>query len=100
MITAIDTNILLDILVPNEIFYDASARALQEAVHEGSLVISDIVYAELCVHFETRRECDGFLESVDIGVQALSREALFLASQQWRKYRRREGVEPESWRIF
>src|SRR3954471_17975071 len=61
MITAIDTNILLDILVPNENFYEASANALQDAAGEGSLVISDIVYAELCIHFETQQECDAFL---------------------------------------
>jgi len=50
MITAIDTNILLDILVPNEQFYKASADALQDAAGEGALVVSDIVYAELCMH--------------------------------------------------
>lgn len=47
MITAADINILLDILVPNEQFYAASADALEEAAGEGSIVISDIVYAEL-----------------------------------------------------
>jgi predicted nucleic acid-binding protein len=77
MITAIDTNILLDILVPNEDFYEGSAHALQDAAGEGSLVISDIVYAELCIHFETQRECDAFLESNEIRVQALAREAHF-----------------------
>ena len=45
MITAVDTNILLDILVPNEQFYDASGDALEEAAGEGSLVVSDIDYA-------------------------------------------------------
>ena len=45
MITAIDSNILLDILVPNEAFYEVSPSALQDAAQEGSLVISDIVYA-------------------------------------------------------
>ena len=66
MITAIDTNVLLDILVPNEQFYDASARALEDAASAGSLVISDIVYAELCIHFEIQRDCDAFLESNQI----------------------------------
>ncbi|MGH9664660.1 MAG: type II toxin-antitoxin system VapC family toxin [Bryobacteraceae bacterium] len=91
MITAVDTNILLDILVPNERFYEASADALQDAAGEGSLVIGDIVFAELCIHFETRRECDAFLESNEIRVQALTREALFLASRTWRTYRRQGG---------
>ena len=91
MITAIDTNILLDILVPNEEFYEASADALQDSAAEGSLVISDIVYAELCIHFETRQECDAFLESNDIRTQSLTREVHFLASRAWRTYRRQGG---------
>ncbi len=91
MITAIDTNILLDILVPNEDFYEASAGALQDSAAEGSLVISDIVYAELCIHFETRQECDAFLESNDIRMQSLTREAHFLASRAWRTYRQQGG---------
>lgn len=91
MITAIDTNILLDILVPNEQFYAASANALQDSASAGSLVICDIVYAELCIHFETRQECDEFLSSNEIQVQALSREAHFLASRVWRDYRRQGG---------
>jgi|SRR6516162_3378350 len=91
MITAVDTNILLDILVPNERFYEASAEALEEAAGQGSIVISDIVYAELCIHFETQRECDVFLESNEIRVQALTREAHFVASRAWRKYRQQGG---------
>ena len=91
MITAVDTNILLDILVPNEQFYEASGDALEEAAGEGSIVVSDIVYAELCIHFETQRECDAFLESNEIRVQALARQAHFLASRAWRTYRQQEG---------
>ena len=91
MTTAVDTNVLLDILVPNEQFYEASANALQEAASEGSVVISDIVYAELCIHFETQREFDQFLENSEIRVQALTREAHFLASRAWRAYRQQGG---------
>lgn len=91
MITAIDTNILLDILVPNEQFYETSTTALQSAAEQGSLVISDIVYAELCIQFETQRECDAFLTSNEIRVQALTREAHFLASRAWRTYRQQGG---------
>jgi predicted nucleic acid-binding protein len=91
MISAIDTNVLLDVLVPNEDFYEASTNALQEAAGEGSLVISDIVYAELCIHFEIQRECDAFLEANEIRVQALTREAHFHASRAWRTYRQQVG---------
>ena len=43
MITGIDTNVLVDILVPNEEFYNAAAAALQDSATAGSLVICDIV---------------------------------------------------------
>ena len=90
MITAVDTNVLLDILLPNDEFYAASAAALQESA-SGSLVICDIVYAELCVHFESQHECDAFLGNVEIQVQSLTRSAHFLASRAWRSYRQHGG---------
>jgi predicted nucleic acid-binding protein len=91
MITAIDTNILLDILIPNDEFCGASAEALEKAVSSGSLAICEIVYAELCVHFEKQRDCDAFLHANEIRVQALSRDSHFRASRAWRNYRRQGG---------
>jgi len=91
MITAIDTNILLDILLPNETFCDRSGRALETAAAAGSLVISDLVYAELCVHFESQAVCDEFLRDLGIRTEALGRPASFLASRVWRRYRHQGG---------
>jgi predicted nucleic acid-binding protein len=90
MTTAIDTNVLLDILIPNQSFYDVSAEALQQSAG-GLLVICDIVYAELCIHFGTQRECDEFLDANEIRVQTLTREAHFAAGRAWRKYRQQGG---------
>jgi hypothetical protein len=92
MITAIDTNVLLDILGPSEEFYEASAAAMESAANEGTLVICDLVYAELCVHFRARRECDEFLESNDVRLDTLTREAHFLASRAMRTYRQQGGA--------
>ena len=91
MITAVDTNVLLDILLPNEEFYEASAKALEAAAGQGSIVICDPVYAELCVHFQTQRQCDEFLDETTIRPEPLSRTASFLASRTWRNYRAQGG---------
>lgn len=91
MITAIDTNILLDVLVPNDRFYEASVTAIEDAATSGSLVICDLVYAELCIHFSSQKECDGFFESNEIRVESLTRGAHVLASRAWRTYRERGG---------
>jgi hypothetical protein len=91
MTTAVDTNIFLDILLPNEKFCDAGVRELEAAASGGSLVICDLVYAELCVNFATRKECDGFLEANGVRVEPLTRAACFEASRAWRTYRRQGG---------
>ena len=91
MITAIDTNILLDILTADETFCDGSATAIESSVTAGSLVICDFVYAELCVHFRSQRECDAFLNENQIRVEALTKQAHFLASRAWRTYRKQGG---------
>ena len=49
---AIDTNVLLDVPAPSEKFGDASVLALEDATSDGSLVICDLVYAELCVQLQ------------------------------------------------
>jgi predicted nucleic acid-binding protein len=95
MITAIDTNVLLDVLIPNEKFFELSLRAVEKAASDGSLVVCDVVYAELCVQFTTRRGCDQFLESNEIRVEPLSRDAHFLASRIWLSYRRQGGSRPQ-----
>lgn len=91
MITAIDTNVLLDILLPNEAFCDAAIEAVEGSAAAGSLVICDLVYAELCVHFHAQRECDEFLATNEIRMECLSRSAHFAASRVWREYRRQGG---------
>jgi len=91
MITAIDTNVLLDVLVPDPEYVERSLEALEAAANAGSLVVCDLVYAELCVHFPHQAECEQFLRQNDIRVEALSREAGFLASRLWRAYRQEGG---------
>jgi len=90
MTTAVDTTILLDILIPNEAFYQASAAA-QEQSAAGLLVVCDIVSAELSVHSEKHADCDEFLESNEIRVEPLTRRAHFVAGRAWRQYRRGGG---------
>jgi len=91
MITAVDTNVLLDILLPDPRFFARSSRALEVATTAGSLVICDLVYAELAVHFDAQNECAEFLADVEIHTEPLSREASFLAGRVWRTYREQGG---------
>lgn len=91
MITAVDTNVLLDVLAGDAAHGELSAAALETAAAAGSLVICEVVYAELSVAFRTQQECDEFLHQNQIRVEPLGRAASFLASRAWREYRRRGG---------
>ena len=91
MITALDTNVLLDVLLSNEDFAEAAIRLIESNSRAGSLVINDLVYAELCGHFDHKAACDLFLEENQIDVVHLSDEACFLASRIWRQYRKQGG---------
>ena len=91
MISAIDSNVLLDILIPNEKFVDAATAIVEDAAMLGSLVVCDIVYAEICIQFPTQRECDHFFDSNEIRIEPLNRSAHFLGSRIWREYRKQGG---------
>lgn len=87
MKTAIDTNALLALLYDDS-YAEASETEIRRAYQDGQLVVSPIVYAELAVdgQFEGRSELDQFLEDFSIRVVEPSRDALFLAGEQFQRY--------------
>ena len=91
MITAIDTNILLDVLAPDPRHSANSAALIEKAGDEGSLVICEIVYAELAPRFPKREQLDRVLGRLSIELLPTNREALYLAGQAWRNYRAAGG---------
>jgi predicted nucleic acid-binding protein len=88
VIAAIDTNVLLDLLIPGTSFGEASQRALENGLQAGRLVISEMVYAELAAHFPSQHELDLFLTDTGIEVVPSSRAALARAGRTWAHYRR------------
>ena len=86
MITALDTNVLLDILIPNPQFLQPSLTALETAFAEGVLIISDTVYAELASQFDHHNTLQTFLIDNHIQLHASSPDALYLASEAWKTY--------------
>jgi predicted nucleic acid-binding protein len=90
-VTAIDSNILIDILEGSAEFGPASLAALRRARAQGIAVICDLVYAEVCTAFETREMCDRFLGQFQIRSEALNSTSSFIASRSWIEYLRSGG---------
>lgn len=92
MISAIDTCILLDVLLPDPVHLTASKALLDKAGAEGALVICEAVYAELACQFSTQYELDAFLEATGIQFTSSGRESLHKAADDWKVYlSRRDG---------
>ena len=86
MVTAIDTNILIDILQGQS---SESIDRVGEAVERGGTVICEAVYSEVAPLFDGPDDLDRFLESLGIQLVPSTREALHRAGQAWRDYTRR-----------
>ena len=91
MITAVDTNILLDVFLPDERFAANSSKLLKLAYDEGALVVCDIVYAELVPQFNERSLLDSTLEIINVSLSSLDSDVAFLAGEKWKMYRQSGG---------
>ncbi len=89
MITAVDTNILLDLVTPDAPHADESDRALAEAWNQGSIVISEVTYAELAVRFDAKEWLDAFLGDTRTELSLSDDATLFSAGKAWMTYLRR-----------
>lgn len=72
---------------------------MESATLNGSLLINDIVYAEMSVRYDTVEHLDATLASAGIRLTPIPRAALFLAGRVFVQYRRaggsRTGVLPD-----
>lgn len=86
MTSALDTNILLDILIPNTKYAESSKSLIDDAFRKGSLVISEIVYAELCSQFPSKSDLDLFIIETGIRLVPSNTDSLYSASLAWKEY--------------
>ncbi len=89
--TAADTNVLLDIFLPDAATSQASRELLRTAYDRGSLIVCDIVYAELVPRFDSRDALDAALRSIGATVSPINTDIAFAAGLRWGQYRRAGG---------
>ena len=94
MITAVDTNILIDVLAgsPNA---EESDQKLADALRDGELIISEPVYAEVAGQFASARAFEAFLSRTGLRLVQTTNDGLFNAGRAWRTYtaRRSSGIQ-------
>jgi predicted nucleic acid-binding protein len=93
MITAVDTNILLDILIPDETFLKSSKELLDQHISKGQLIICELVYAELSSQFLEEQELRSFIADTGIRLVPSDQRVLSLAGRTWKEYRRNRKAQ-------
>jgi predicted nucleic acid-binding protein len=92
--TALDSSVLLDVIVGDDRFAEPSERALRRAMAEGSLVVCECVLSEIRPAFGPG-EIESFLSDLSIDFVPSTRESALLAGEMFRRYlerrRRRAG---------
>ena len=93
MITAVDSNVLLDFLNHDPEFGTASRDALRSGAGEGRLLVCDVVWAEIAGCFPSISACHDTLEDLGIEFSPIQPEAAFEAGITWKAYRARGGLK-------
>ncbi len=91
MITAVDTNVLLDIFISDDEHGAQSRDQLSAAYDAGAILICDVVYAELAPSFANRVSLDDALREIGVALSAIDSLIAYEAGLRWRLYRAAGG---------
>ena len=91
MITSVDTNVLLDVFVSHAPHHAQSVEWLRAAYDRGSLLVCDIVYAELVPAFGERVALNRALREIGITLSPINTDIAWEAGTRWMRYRRAAG---------
>lgn len=90
MVTAVDTSVLLDVLLNDPQHAGASIAALRQAANEGSLVICETALAEI-VPTLAPADVPQFLADWNLTFAPSSQPSALLAGEMFRAYLQRSG---------
>jgi predicted nucleic acid-binding protein len=91
MITAIDTNILIDILAGTPQQFATASEAVRKLRQQGRILVPIVCYAQLASRFATESKLKDFIDLLDAATLPLEPEAAYLAGTFFRSYLQRGG---------
>lgn len=90
--TLVDTNVLIDVLADDPQWRSWSVDMLARRYDLGALIVTDVTYAELSPQFANSRSLDAAMVQLNVVLQRIPREALFIAGGTFARYRSQGGV--------
>ena len=95
MITAVDSNVVLDVLTASPQHGPASAAALREAIAAGSIIACAVVWAEVSAAFQHQAAAETALAALGVAYSASDSVVAAAAGRAWRDYRRSGGTRQQ-----
>ena len=104
MTYAVDSNIIIDILIDDQEYAPLAVDALIRASRDGNLVACDVVWAEASSHFSDKVQFRKVMSDFGIAFSAMSDSAAIKAGELWNIARRedkrrgktqREAITPD-----
>ena len=90
-IILLDTCVITDLAQPDSDWFEWSASTLERLDEAHTFVINPVIYAECSVGFTSIEALESMLASLDLNIEDIPREALFLAGKSFLDYRKRNG---------
>ncbi len=94
MITALDTNVLLDVLVGDREYARASQAALRQCYDEGGLVACEVVWAEVATFFPSPDLAEDAMKRLAVRFVPMEQPDALEAALRWSRFRARARAEP------
>jgi predicted nucleic acid-binding protein len=91
MITAVDTNVLLDIFLDDPTHRSRSLAALRACAAGGPIVACEVVWAEICAVFPDLDAGRAALGEIPVAFSPMEASTAEAAGAAWATYRRRGG---------
>ncbi|MBN1424369.1 type II toxin-antitoxin system VapC family toxin [Candidatus Fermentibacteria bacterium] len=91
--TLVDSNVILDILTEDPVWFARSSDAVERCANTGPLFINVVIYAEVSVGFQRIEDLEEALPASDFPRLHIPLEAGFLAAKAYQAYSQRGGAK-------
>jgi hypothetical protein len=93
VITAVDANVVIDLLTADRSFADASAAALRAAEAQGPVVIGETALVEIATGLADPSDAARVLATLGIAFRPSDERAVYATADAWRRARSVAGRE-------
>lgn len=88
MITALDTNVLLDVFLGDRAHGEVSRRAVGHCMDEGALVACEVVWTEVATFFPEADDAADALDRLGVRFVPMDEPASLEAARRWARARK------------